>query len=406
MPVYAPLWCKSYYSFLEGASAPDELVQRAAELRLPALALTDRDGVYGIPAAYVASEEDVSTARLIVGSEITVDDGSTIVLLAMDRAGYANLCGLISKGRLRSPKGESRVSWPEVAEQAAGLIALWGGRASLLVRAGGVVASVARLMSEAFGDRCYALLARHLVGAEPRLERRLRAWADRYQWPLVATTEVLYHSRGRRPLQDVLTCIRHRTCVADAGALLRPNDRHGSVSDAVFQRIFADEPAAVARTLEVSGRCTFSLAELRYRYPSERLPSGLTTAEWLDQLVQRGARDRFDGEVPDDLQARIDRELGLIHELDYEGYFLTMYEIVDFCRREGIICQGRGSAANSVVCYCLKITAVNPREVDLLFERFISRERAEPPDIDLDIEHGRREEVIQHVYTKYVPSDN
>ncbi len=399
---YAPLWCKSYYSFLEGASAPDDLVQRAAELTLPALALTDRDGVYGIPAAYVAARDLEDQTKLIIGSQITVDDGSTIVLLATNRTGYTNLCRLITKGRLRCPKGESHVSWQEIAEHAAGQIALWGGRESLLTgESEAAVDQVASLLRESFTDRCYALVVRHLVATEGRVEKRLRHHAIRHELPLVAGTEVLYHTRARRPLQDVLTCIREGTTVADAGLTLQANDRHGLLSDAVFSRIFVDDPVAVSRTLEIAARCNFSLGELRYRYPAEHMPFGMTTATWLDRLVRRGARDRFGDQVPDDLAARIARELELIHELDYEGYFLTMYEIVGFCRAEGIICQGRGSAANSVVCYCLKITAVNPREVDLLFERFISRERAEPPDIDLDIEHGRREEVIQHVYEKY-----
>ena len=403
--LYAPLWCKSYYSFLEGASAPEELVGRAAELGLPALALTDRDGVYGLPGAHVAVQELEGAGphpRLIVGSEITVDDGTTIVLLAGDRRGYTNLCRLITRGRLRSPKGESRVAWREVAEHAAGQIALWGGRRSLLITGEEpAVDRAAGLLRAAFGDRLYALAARHLVAAEGRTEQRLRERAAGHGLPVVAGIEVLYHCRRRRPLQDVLTCIRAGTTVADAGLKLRANDRHGLVTPTAFARIFADDPAAVARTLEVAARCTFIPGELRYRYLEEDLPRGQTTATRLDRLVRRGARERFGTEVPDDLAERIDRELVLIHELEYEGYFLTMYEIVRFCREQGILCQGRGSAANSVVCYCLKVTAVNPREVDLLFERFISRERAEPPDIDLDIEHGRREEVIQHVYEKY-----
>ncbi len=407
MASYSPLWCKSYYSFLEGASAPDNLVRRASELKLPAIALTDRDGVYGIPAAYVALkelEEGAHRPKLIIGSQITVDDGATITLLAQNREGYANLCRLITRGRLRCEKGESQVSWREVVEFAAGQIALWGGAESLLAAGPEREREVNRaagLLGEAFGDRLYGLIARHLAAGEKAVEKRVRACAERYGLPLVAGHEVLYHSRTRRPLQDVLTSIRHLVPVADAGRLLKPNDRHGLMGAPVFARVFADDLEAVERTLEVAARCSFSLDELRYRYPAEHMPFGLTTATWLDQLVRRGVRDRFGEAAPADLQERINRELELIHELDYEGYFLTMYEIVNFCREEGIICQGRGSAANSVVCYCLKITAVNPREVDLLFERFISRERAEPPDIDLDIEHGRREEVIQHVYEKY-----
>lgn len=392
------LWCKSHFSFLEGASAPDELVERAAQLGLPALALTDRDGVQGIPSAYVAAKD--SATKLITGSQVTLDDGTSIVLLAADREGYANLCRLVTAGRRRSPKGQCSVRWDEVANHAPGMIALWGGRESALAAEPdpGPAASALR---DAFADRLYALVARHLDAAEQRPERRLRERAAYLGLRIAAATEVLYHDRARRPLQDVLTCIRNGTTLAEAGTLLRPNDRHALPSPQLMQKLFADDPAALDTAKEIATRCTFDLGALRYRYPSELLPFGMSEARWLDQLVQKGARDRFGTPVPNDMAQRIARELELIHELDYEGYFLTMAEIVRFCREQGIVCQGRGSAANSVVCYCLKVTAVNPREVDLLFERFISRERAEPPDIDLDIEHDRREEVIQHVYAKY-----
>ena len=398
MTSFTPLFCKSYFSFLEGASSPDELVQRAGDLGLPAVAVTDRNGVYGIPSAYGAAQ--AADLRLIVGSQITVDDASSLVLLATDRTGYANLCRLITVGRRRAPKGGFALDWSDVAEHAAGLVALWGGRESLLVREE-EPRGTADLLREAFGDRLYALVTRHLCESEPRQERRLRRRAARYGLPLVAAVEVLYHTRARRPLQDVLTCIKHTTNLNDAGTLLRPNDRHMLPSPRVFGRLFADDPDAVARTNEVADRCTFCLSELRYRYPSEHLPLGMTSSRWLARLAWQGARRRFGETVPMSLQQRLRAELNLIRDLDYDGYFLTMWEIVQFCRREAILCQGRGSAANSVVCYCLGITAVNPEEVDLLFERFISRERAEPPDIDLDIEHGRREEVIQWVYRKY-----
>lgn len=408
--MYVPLWCKSYFSFLEGASSPEELVGAARALGLPALALTDRDGVHGIPSAHVALRDNPGGPCLITGSEVTVDDGSTLVLLAMDQPGYRNLCRLVTRGRLRCAKGQCRVAWPEVAEHATGLIALWGGARSRLVQEGGPangdnaglpLAAVSSLLRDAFGDRLYALAARHQTAAETQMERRLRRRAARLGIPVVAGVEVLYHDRARRDLQDVLTCIRHRTSVGEAGGLLRPNDRHALRAPASFEQLFADDPAAVARTLEIAARCAFSLADLRYRYPSEWLPARMTTGQWLEKLALAGARERFGERVPATLAARIRQELDLIHELDYDGYFLTMWEIVRFCQQANIICQGRGSAANSVVCYCLGITAVNPTEVDLLFERFISRERAEPPDIDLDIEHDRREEVIQHVYAKY-----
>jgi len=435
MNAYVPLWCKSYYSFLEGASAPDDLVARAAQLELPALALTDRDGVYGAPAAHQAAKG--SGVALIIGSQVTVADGcpapscrsgmvdlstignpalggstpfggarmvdrSTIVLLASDRRGYTNLCRLLTAGRLRSPKGNGLVTWDEVTAHAEGLLALWGGGANLLTREdGGGAARVAGPLREAFGDRLYALATRHRRAADPRTEARLRRRAARFGISTVAAVEVLYHVKEKRPLQDVLTCLREGVTVAEAGLRLRPNDRHALPTPRLFARLFSDDPDAVARTLEVAARCRFDLGDLRYRYPAEHLPFGMSTEHRLDQLARQGARERFGDPVPHDMGARMDSELALIHELDYGGYFLTMYEIVRFCREQGILCQGRGSAANSITCYCLKITAVNPREVDLLFERFISRERAEPPDIDLDIEHDRREEVIQHVYDKY-----
>jgi error-prone DNA polymerase len=392
------LWCKSHFSFLEGASSPDELVERAAQLGLPALALTDRDGVPGIPSAWVAAKG--APLKLITGSQVSVDDGTSIVLLAQDRRGYANLCRLVTAGAMRAPKGQGVVRWDEVAAHAEGLLALWGGRESLLI-ADDEPQGTMTTLRDAFGDRLHALAARHLHAPEQRAERRLRERAAKLGIKVVAGVEVLYHDRARRPLQDVLTCIREGTNLDEAGTRLRPNDRHALPSPRLMQRLFADDAAALAHAREAADRCTFDLADLRYRYPAEFLPFGMSEARWLDALVQKGARERFGDPVPEDMAARIARELELIHELDYEGYFLTMAEIVRFCREQDILCQGRGSAANSVVCYCLKVTAVNPREVDLLFERFISRERAEPPDIDLDIEHDRREEVIQHVYARY-----
>ena len=434
---YVPLWCRSNFSFLDGASHPDELVEQAHALGIEALGLTDRDGVHGMVRAHVKAKE--LGVRLIVGAEVTVDDQadaaaasashdaasvtsasapgdaagasaalaaddasrlSTCVLLAANRTGYANLCRLITAGRLRRPKGESRVTWPELCERAEGLIALWGGERSLLVR-DAEPRAVAGPLREAFGDRLYALAARHRRAEEVRREACLRRHAGRAGLPLVAATEVLYHTPARRDLQDVLTCIRHGVTLAAAGRLIRPNAEHDLKSPQRMAQLFADEPVLVERTREVASRCAFSLSEIRYRYPAERLPDGKTSSAWLRELTLRGARERFGDDVPVAIRGQIDRELALIDELDYGGYFLTMWEIVRYCRQEGILCQGRGSAANSVVCYCLGITAVDPTRVELLFERFLSRERHEPPDIDLDIMHTRREEVIGHVYRKY-----
>jgi len=398
MSSYVPLWCKSNFSFLEGASHPDELIEEAYRLGLPALAVTDRDGVYGIVRAHVKARE--LGLRLIVGSQVTADAESTIILLAQDRSGYANLCRLLTAGRLRSEKGESAVTWDEIYQHAAGLIALWGGDHSLII-AEVEPMEIAGNLHDAFGDRLYGMIARHRREDEVMQEARLRERAKRYDFSLVAANEVLYHTQARRPLQDVLTAIRYGIPLTSCGQKLNPNAEYALQPPYIFAKLFADDPAAIARTEEIADRCSFSLTEIRYRYPSEHMPNGTTSADWLRQLTFEGAHERYGNEISPDVVDQLEKELRIIEALDYPGYFLTMREIVKFCREKGILCQGRGSAANSVVCYCLGVTAVNPAQVNLLFERFISKERAEPPDIDLDIQHDRREEVIQHVYEKY-----
>ncbi|MCC6809409.1 MAG: error-prone DNA polymerase [Deltaproteobacteria bacterium] len=393
----AALWCKSNFAFLEGASHPEELVEEAARLGLDAVAITDRDGVYGVPRAHFAAK--AAGIKLIVGSEVTLSDGKSLVLLCMTREGYANLCALVSLGRLREEKGESRVEVAEVCAHAAGLIAIMVDRdqKSPSLRDGPQVLA----LKAAFADRLYAGVARHYRAEETASEGRMRALAAEHDLPLVACNEVLYHVKARRPLQDVLTCVRHGVTLAAAGTLTKPNAEYALKSPAAMQRLFDDDPALVTRTRDLARRCTFSMDELRYRYPSERLPNGMTSLEYLRELTFTGARGRYGEVIPDDVTAQLDKELALIDTLDFPGYFLTMHEIVVYCRAQAILCQGRGSAANSAVCYCLGITAVDPVRMKLLFERFISLERQEPPDIDLDIEHERREEVIQHVYEKY-----
>ncbi|MDA1087172.1 MAG: error-prone DNA polymerase [Verrucomicrobia bacterium] len=395
---YAPLWCKSNYSFLEGASHPDELVEEAHRLGIRSLALTDRDGVYGMVRAHKRAQE--LGIHLIVGAQITLCDDSLILLLSETREGYANLCRLISAGRLRSEKGSCHVSLTEVCEHAGGLMALWGGNRSLLVAQKAPDAE-ARQLKEAFADRVYALLTRQREDDDARRERILRERAKRYEMPTLAGMEVLYHTRARRPLQDILSCIQQGITLPAAGCRIRSNAEHALMAPRGFEQLYGDDTHSIFRTGEISERCNFSLSQIRYRYPSERLADGMTSTEWLRQLTDAGARKRYPGGIPGSVRDQIARELHLIAELDYGGYFLTMHEIVTYCRQSNILCQGRGSAANSTVCYCLGITAVDPIRMGLLFERFISRERAEPPDIDLDIEHDRREEVIQHVYRKY-----
>ncbi|MGE0549844.1 MAG: error-prone DNA polymerase [Kofleriaceae bacterium] len=469
--MHAALWCKSNFSFLEGASHAEELVEEAHRLGVGSIALTDRDGVYGMVRAHVKARE--LGVQLICGAQVSIappgaqlvpspvtlprvglhhgeqpalvqgrgpgwgedtdamsvpnvqlgrrgrtkrakprqialemekpieGEPSTLVLLAIDRGGWASLMRLLTAGRRRCDKGSALVSWREVCEHARGLIALWGGDRSWIASDQELPAALSGELRDAFGDRLYAMVTRHRQADDIAREARVRERARAAGLPIIAATEVLYHSRARRPLQDVLTCIRHGVTLTTAGTLIRGNDEHDLRAPHAFERLFADDLSAVARTLEVAARCTFSLGELRYRYPSERLPDGSTSAEYLRALVERGANDRYDGDVPPEVHRQLAAELAVIEELDYPGYFLTMYEIVAFCRRRDILCQGRGSAANSAVCFCLGITAIDPVRMGFLFERFLSRERAEPPDIDLDIEHERREEVIQHVYQVY-----
>ena len=244
---------------------------------------------------------------------------------------------------------------------------------------------VADMLRDAFGDRLYGMLTRHRREEEVAQEAHLRERGRRYGFPLAAANEVLYHTPARRPLQDVLTAIQHGVPVASCGRKLKPNAEHDLKSSYAFAQLFADDPAAFNRTLEIAERCSFSLDEIRYRYPSESLPDGTTSAAWLRRLTFNGARWRFGETIPPAVVAQLEKELEIIEALDYPGYFLTMWEIVEYCRASGILCQGRGSAANSAVCYCLGITSVDPVRMGLLFERSISKERAEPPDIDLDI---------------------
>jgi error-prone DNA polymerase len=394
--MYASLITKSNFSFLEGASHPHELVERAATLGLRALALTDRDGVYGAVRAHVAAKEH--NLHLIHGATVTIRqaDHQSLTLLVQTREGYANLCRLLTRGRLRHKKGMCSVTWDEVCSHAEGVIALIGVRDTRP----GVPQAIINLKS-AFGDRLYGVITRHREREDVHRERLLRELASEFGFPLAAATEVLYHRRSRRRLQDVLTCIRHGTTLEAAGTLLQPNAEHCLNSCEAFAALFADIPEAVSRTIEIAERCTFSMDELCYRYPVENLPSGMRSIEYLRKLTLDGAARRYPEGIPADVMQQIERELQLVEDLDYCGYFLTMWEIVQYCREHNILCQGRGSAANSAVCYCLAITAVDPVRMGLLFERFISRERAEPPDIDLDIEHQRREEVIQYVYNRY-----
>jgi len=390
MGTYVPLWVKSNHSFLEGASFPEELVERAHALGLPAVAITDRDGVYGLVRAHMRAKE--LGIRIVTGAQFTVGiDGNAhhVVALAKTRRGYADLCRALSLGHARCEKGVSLVTSADL-EQTREVFFLCATPTAL------------RVLHASHGpSSLFALCARHLTDCEKPREKALRSVARELDVQTVGANEVLYHHKLRRPLQDVLACIRGGKVLSEAGHTICANAEHDLKPTDEFDRLFADDPACLRRTIDIAEQCAFSLDDLRYRYPEEHLPSGRNEQGWLRELTFRGARARYQGKVPGDVRMQVERELQIIRKLDYGGYFLTMYEIVQYCRQQSILCQGRGSAANSAVCFCLGITAIDPVRMDLLFERFLSVERAEPPDIDLDIEHDRREEVIQHVYEKY-----
>ncbi|MBN2717775.1 MAG: error-prone DNA polymerase [Deltaproteobacteria bacterium] len=402
LQTYVPLWCKSNFSFLKGASHPEELVEEAHRLGLTAIAITDIDGAYGIVRAHVRAQ--ALGVKLIIGSQITLLDNAPLILLVKDAVGYQNLCSIISKGRLENPKGSCAVALRTVCRHAAGLIALVPP-----VTASGDKDDTSQkktntfitTLKSHFSDNCFLMTVRHKTAEEVKLNTHQKSQAQAHQLPMVATTEVLYHSRARKPLQDVLTCIHHGVTLAEARKKLKGNCEYHLHNTASFVTLFADMPEAVMATCTIADQCQFNLGQLNYRYPSEVNQMGISSFERLRILTFEGAQKRYGNHIPQNTIAQLNEELSLINELDYPGYFLTMYEIVEFCKQHNILCQGRGSAANSAVCFCLGITAIDPVKMNLLFERFISRERNEPPDIDLDIEHNRREEVIQHVYERY-----
>lgn len=404
---YAELHCKTNFSFLEGASHPDELVQRAAELRYTALAVTDRNTLAGVVRAHVAAK--AVGLKLLIGAEIHPVDAPPLVLLAMDRAGYARLSTLITIGRRNAPKGECRLRWNDVAAHAAGLLAcvpfpdLY--RPSPAFQTGPHDAVRLRDLlprcREAFGDRCSLLVERHYGPDDERQLSEAFALAAAVQIPVAAANAVHYHVPGRQPLQDVVTAIRHRCSVAELGFRRFSNGERHLKSAEQMRRLFAAHPEAVERTLEIAGRCGFTLDELRYEYPHELCPPGLTAADYLEKKTWEMARQRYREGIPLRIRETVERELALIRKLNYEAFFLTVWDLVRFARSRDILCQGRGSAANSTVCYCLGVTSVDPEQIDLLFERFVSAERDEPPDIDVDFEHERREEVLQYLYEKY-----
>ncbi|SFK82276.1 error-prone DNA polymerase [Methylocapsa palsarum] len=393
-PRYAELQCTSHFSFLRGASSCDELFTQAASLGVEALAIVDRNSLAGIVRAHEAAK--ATGVRLIVGCRLDLSDGVSVLVYPTDRPAYARLCRLLSLGKRCAGKAQCRLDWSDLAAYGEGLIAV-------LVHgeADEACALQLRRLAQTFGDRAYlALTLRRRPNDALRLHN-LANMAARAGVAAVVTNDVLFHVPARRLLQDVVTSIRHNCVIDDAGFRReRHADRYLKTPDEMA-RLFSRYPEALARTLEIAGRCRFTLDELAYQYPHEALIPGLTPQQALEKLTFEGAAERYPEGVPDKVRALLKHELQLIETLGYAPYFLTVNSIVRFARSQDILCQGRGSAANSAVCYVLGITSIDPERNDLLFERFVSEERREPPDIDVDFEHERREIVMQWVFETY-----
>ena len=441
-PRYAELRVASAFSFLDGASLPEDLVEQAARCEIPAAALVDRNGVYGAPRFYKAAK--AAGIKALVGAEVTLcaertviprsgsDEGSRalrrsrrsstgslaalgmtagwprLTLLVENPTGYKNLCRLITAGALGKPKGETSVTLEQVAAHAGGLHCLTGGDEGPVARAlleGGLEAAGELLSSlaDVFPGRLHVELQRHRLAAQEHRNRVFVDLAHARRLPLLATNGVRYARPKDKELHDVLTCIRHHTTLDKAGTLLAAQRERHFRTAAAMERRFADLPQAIAATHELAERLDFTLADLGYRFPAYPLPPGETPSSYLRQVTWNGARARF-RPLTSKAQAQITKELAMIEKLDLAGYFLIVWDVVRFCLENRILVQGRGSAANSAVCYALSITAVDPVKMELLFERFLSEERGEWPDIDLDLPSGdQRERVIQHVYAKYGP---
>ncbi len=407
-PQYAELHCLSNFTFLRGASHAEELVVQAKHLGYTALAITDECSFAGVVRAHSAAKK-VGGIKLLIGAELALDCGLRLVVLARDRAGYGRLSRLITRGRRAADKGSYRLSRVDVEEflsdapHGAGAPALDpaapSGTLALWLPAPVPDATQGEWLARHFAGRAWIAVELLRDGRDRERLARCRAAGAALGLPLVAAGDVHMHVRERRHLQDALTAVRHGVTLAEAGERLFANGERHLRDRTRLAKLYP--PELLAETVRIAGLCGFSLDELRYEYPRELVPEGQTAASHLRALAEAGARRRWPSGIPDAMRAKIDYELRLINDLAYESYFLTVHDIVSEARRLRILCQGRGSAANSVVCYCLGVTEVDPSRGELLMERFISRERNEPPDIDIDFEHERREEVIQYIYRKY-----
>ena len=394
---YVELHACSAFSFLRGGSFPEQIAEVAAELEMPAAALLDRNGVYGTQRFSTAARE--KGVRPIVGCELTMEGGSVLPVLVESRTGYANLCSLLTQAHLRSEKGSCVVAWNELPPFAEGLVALLG---TSVLPTGSDSSSVARRLIQTFGrENVYVEIQRHFVRGEERVNQQLCDLAEQHRLPIIATNGVQYaRPRGRQVL-DVFTCIREHTHLDAAGKLLTQNAERHLKSDAEMRALFHDKPEAIANTERLADRLTFSLENIGYAFPAFPVPNGHNMDSFLRTMTLFGAQQRYEA-TSTAVKRKLEEELALITKLGFSGYFLIVWDIVNFCREHNIMVQGRGSAANSAVCYCLGITPVDPVSNHLVFERFLSESRKGWPDIDLDLPSGdRRESVIQEIYRRY-----
>jgi len=399
---YAELAAATNFSFLRGASHPEELVDRAAALGYPALGITDHNSLAGVVRAHVMAKE--RGIRVVPGARLVFCDGTPDILAwPEDRTAYGRLCRLLTTGNRRTEKGDCRLTLADLLDWGTGLVlaVVPPVSASVTGEPASSVETTLRVLADAFPGAVRLVAHIAYAGDDRRRLTDLAGLAARCGTPLLATNDVLCHAPERRPLQDVVTGVREHVTLQKAGLLLTANAERHLKSPAEMLRLFRDHPETVAEISNILRRLSFSLNELRYEYPDEPAGESVTPQDELIRLTEAGALQRYSGIVPKKVRRLIDHELKLIGELDYARYFLTVHDIVRFARTRGILAQGRGSAANSAVCFCLGITEVDPDRIDLLFERFISAERREPPDIDVDFEHERREEVIQYIYGKY-----
>ena len=394
---YVELHCKSNFTFLHGASHPHELVQRAFDIGYAGIALTDRETVAGVVRGFVPARD--LNFKYIVGTEVHPIDAPPVVLWPTNRAAYGAICRLISRGRMRCEKGNSELSWRDICEFSNDVIA------GLLPSSDRHAAILPQFLSgkfrDVFGRRGYLMCELHRGVDDVAEIARLRDLSQQSSVPLVAAGDVHYHTPERMLMHDCVTAIRNGTTIDHVHEQRFANSQRHLRSLDEIAELYRDVPDAIERTIEIAEQCTFTLDELRYEYPEEIAPAGMTLIEHLKRLTWEGAQQRWPEGVPGKVLDMIRHEMELIEELHYEAYFLTVWDMVRFARERRILCQGRGSAANSAVCYCLGVTNVDPSQTDLLFERFVSRERNEAPDIDVDFEHQRREEVLQYLYAKY-----